>query len=379
MVDRPVRVLLIEDLPVYELLLTRILQQTGCRIESANSLAGGMKLAAEQEFDAVLLDLGLPDSNGLNTFSEFHATHPSLPVIILSGLEDESLAARAVQLGAQDYLTKGNYLIQGDAGARLLMRSIHYAIERHNNQMALLLERDQLEQRIQERTHDLSQMNQQLRTLAARLVSAQEDEHRRISVELHDEAGQALTALKLMLSLMRSQAASDGSELERQLQDAVELVGVTMDRLRVLAHDLRPPSLDNVGLNQSLLDFCQRTSIRAKMDVEYYASHIDHLPDYVQISLYRVVQEALTNTVKHARASEARVELKCDAEGVFLSICDNGAGFSPGQSFRLGKNHGIGLIGMRERVEALGGAFELTSAPGEGTQVCVRIPLQESA
>ncbi len=372
------KILLIEDLPVYKLLLNRILQQNQIDSESAASLEEGLQLANQNDFDAVLLDLGLPDSEGLNTFTKFQSMHASLPVIILSGLDDESLAAKAVQLGAQDYLTKGNHLTQNETGSKLLVRSIHYAIERHHIQASLVHERSLLEMRVNERSSELRQANQRLRILAAHLVSAQEDERRRLSMELHDEAGQALMALSMSLSLLRDDLSGDASWLDKQLQDAIQLTGTTMEHLRALAHNLRPPSLDNVGLNQSLRDYCQRTAFRAHIDVDYRSDNANLLPGYVQISLYRVIQESLTNVVKHAKASHASVQLEIDAEAIHLSVRDDGVGISPTLYSGIGEATGIGLAGMRERVEALGGSFEIFSELGKGTSVQVWIPMQEA-
>lgn len=373
------KVLLIEDLPVYVLLLKKILKQNEIDSESAGSLAEGLQHAEKQTFDAVLLDLGLPDSHGLHTFTRFQSANPTLPVIILSGLDDESLAARAVQLSTQDYLTKGNHLTHGGTGSKLLVRSLQYAIERHRIQIVLLQERSLLEARVNERTSEIREANHRLRALAARLVSAQEDERHRVSIELHDEAGQALTALQLSLSLMRTELPEGSDQLENQLQEAIELTGVTLDRLRVLAQNLRPPALDNVGLDQSLRDYCQRMGSRAHLQMDYRASGIEQIPGHVQISLYRIVQEALTNIVKHARASHVWVHIESDAEGVALSVIDDGVGF-PAEDWQLTSRHaGIGLTGMRERVEALGGTFEIISEPGKGVSVRVLISLQEGA
>ena len=320
MSDNRLNILLIEDLPEYVFLIKRILEKNSIEVKAVSSLLEGMKLLENQCFDAVLLDLGLPDSNGLRTFTKFQSYQPYIPVIILSGLDDETVAANAVQLGAQDYLTKGNYLIQGDAGSKLLVRSLQYAIERNRIQNSLLQERRLLEARVHERTSEIRKANQQLRILASRLVSAQEDERRRISIELHDEAGQALTALQLNLSVMRNEVLADQSRLDEQLQEAIVLTASTLELLRALAHDLHPPSLDNVGLNFCLKDYCEKTAARAKLKVEYISFGVDKIPGSVQMSLYRVVQEALTNIVKHARASMVKVKLNCDAEGVFCRL-----------------------------------------------------------
>ena len=157
------KILLIEDNITYSSLLKRILFHADIIVESAESLEQGIHLAQEHSYQAILLDLGLPDSQGLNTFTRFKAHIPNIPIIITTGSDDERLAARAVQEGAQDYLIKGTYLTHGDAGKNLLVRSIHYAIERHGIQTALQREHDSLERRIIERTIDLSNANEQLK------------------------------------------------------------------------------------------------------------------------------------------------------------------------------------------------------------------------
>ena len=374
MMIKPIKVLIIEDLPVYDLLLKQILRQNQIESESADNLEDGIELAEEKVFDAVLLDLGLPDSQGLETFTIFQSRIPTLPVIILSGLDDESLAASAVQNGAQDYLIKGNYLTQGDAGSKLLQRSIQYAVERHRIQLSLLHERSQLEVRVAQRTTELLQANQRLQILAAHLVSAQEDERRRLSLELHDEVGQALTALGLSLSMLRTELSDDQSGLDKYLKEAIKLSEKTLERMRELAHNLRPPAVDNVGLRQSLWDLCQRMGQLATFEVSFHSNEVDSLPGSIQISVYRVVQEALTNIVKYAWASHVRIQLESDAEGLHLLIQDDGVGFSAEQRTNHGPNNGIGLSGMRERIEALGGNFEINSESGIGTTIQVWIP-----
>ena len=377
MTQAQLQILLIEDLPVYTLLIQRMLSIHGITLESAASLADGFEKASQHSYDAVLLDLGLPDSHGINTFTRFQSFFPGLPVIIFSNLDDEALAARAVQLGAQDYITKGTYLTQGDAGNKLLARAIYYAIERHQIQSQLLTERTLLEERVSERTTELSQANQRLRTLTARLVSAQEDERRRISLDLHDEAGQGLTALKLSLALIRSEIPADLDQLSKQMEDAIMLTETTIEQVRTLAQNLRPPSLDNAGLDQCLRDYCQNLSQRSGISFDYHSYGIDKLPDHIQISLYRVIQESINNVLKHAMAHCVEVHLVCDAEAVTLTVRDDGRGFSPQILDPQTPRSGLGLLGMQERVEALGGTLEINSQLGRGVALTARIPLEE--
>jgi PAS domain S-box-containing protein len=678
-----VNVLLIEDINGYSSLLKRILFHADIIVDIADSLEIGLQMAAQNTYQAILLDLGLPDSQGLNTFTEFNAHLPDIPVIIFTGNDNEQLAARAVQQGAQDYLIKGTYLSQGEAGKNLLVRSIYYAIERNQIQAALRREHDSLEKRVIERTSELSNANEKLKrelaerrryefianaskdpislidrnytyqavndgfclaqnkkrenligktiaeiwgseafdskirpfidqalagqetqyegwfnfkilgyryfevfynpyfdsdhkvthvvvvshdetirenakeslrhhnqrlsilreidhatlvakspedivrvalrhfvrlipydradvllfstdskslntmitggvegevkvyptqlavndllqneelqqgkphivhrwqqtaelspfggylrqrgvrsyfivplvvegrmigvlsvssfdvgtflpshiedtlaisipltlliknaqlleklrtanerllNLTSHLVSAQEDERRRISLELHDEAGQALIALKLNLAMLQAELPGDLNDVKSQIGEAISLTEQTMEDLRALAHNLRPPAIDAVGLSQTLFDYCQRVARQTGIQVTFQDSLLPDLPSHIQISIYRVIQEALTNIVKHSGASWVQVRLNNDLENILVCVTDNGRGFSNQHSNHPDISKGLGLIGIQERMEALGGSFEIVSHGGAGTQLVASIPIQE--
>jgi signal transduction histidine kinase len=378
---------------IYSELLENMLVAFGINLQTATTLEEGLSLSAGFTFDAVLLDLGLPDSHGLETFTRFCKANPELPVVILSGLDDEALAAKAVQLGAQDYLVKGPYLMRGEAGKGLLVRAIRYAIERHQNQKDLRHERDMLETRVAERTAQLEQelverrrvekalrqseaklrqYNERLRYLAAKLVSAQEDERRRLSMELHDEAGQALTALKVNLALVRSSLPP--GDLPKKMDDAIHITECTMDQLRSLAHNLRPPALDTVGLNQTLHDYCQRVARQSDLHVTYQGLDVPDLPGHCQISLYRVLQEALTNVIKHAEARRVQVRLRQEDGATVLDVQDDGRGFNQDPAPGENQVEGIGLLGIKERMEALGGKVEIETQPEKGTRLVAQMP-----
>jgi signal transduction histidine kinase len=223
----------------------------------------------------------------------------------------------------------------------------------------------------------LSTANERLLSLTSHLVSAQEDERRRISLELHDEAGQALTALKLNLALLQTELPDEFRNSREQISEAIALTEKTMEDLRALAYNLRPPAIDAVGLSQTLHDYCQRVSRQTGIQVVYQDSTLPGLPGHIQISIYRVVQEALTNIVKHSGATRVEVRLENDAEKILVHVSDNGRGFSPEKSNSPDISRGLGLIGIQERMEALGGAFEIATHVGAGTQLMARIPLQE--
>ena len=215
---------------------------------------------------------------------------------------------------------------------------------------------------------------QRLRYLTAKVVSAQEEERRRVSRELHDEAGQSLTALKMDLELIKGALPQDLEQSREALAEAVELTDKTMEHIRLLAHDLRPPVLDTFSLDEALEGFCHDFSERSQLPVHYNGEQTPPVRDPLAISFYRFLQEALTNVVKHADASHAHVVLDVGDETIELSVQDDGKGFDPREEDPSGK--GIGLTGVRERFELLGGRLEIESQPGQGTQLTAVAPLE---
>jgi signal transduction histidine kinase len=375
--EEALKILMIEDILPYFQLVRRLLVPSNMMVESAACLKEGLQKAERQQFDAALLDLGLPDSSGLETYAAFQRRFPDIPVIILTGTDDEKMAVEAVKMGAQEYLIKGSYLAQGPAVQRLLARSILSAIERFSIHMDLMQERAQMESRVIERTAELIRANVHLRALAARLVSAQEDERRRISLELHDETGQSVTALRLSLALIQAELPAEPVGLQQKVSEAIDLADTAMERLRTLAHNLHPPALERVGLDQTLRDTCQRLERHSGLSVEYRGADFSALPSHYQISIYRIIQEALTNVVKHAQAQNVWVEINRDAETISLEVRDDGRGFWLSAGHFTADNSGLGLVGIQERAEAIGGSLSVISAPGKGTRILASIPLEE--
>jgi signal transduction histidine kinase len=209
-----------------------------------------------------------------------------------------------------------------------------------------------------------------LRRLSNQLVRAQEDERRTISRELHDEVGQILTGLRMELgSLSRFEA--DGSFRER-LESVKRLAEDALRSVRNLALLLRPSMLDDLGLEPALRwqakEFSRRSEIPVAVDIQ---GNIDTLPETIRICLYRAIQEALTNCIKHAEAGRVTVTVKQQEDLVSASVQDNGKGFDANRLH----TQGLGLVGMEERVRALQGQLTVSSQPGEGTLVSLALPL----
>ena len=222
----------------------------------------------------------------------------------------------------------------------------------------------------------LSRQADGMKRLSRRLIDIQESERRRLAQDLHDDTGQALTALKISLALTRSELAGVSKHTEEQLNDAVELTDDTLKKLRSIAHGLRPPSLDTVGLNAALEELCRSFAHHTRVSVDYNGVESPESSKAVDICLYRVLQEGLTNSVKHGQSTQIKVDLKVESEGIKLSIIDNGKGFDSNTAFTYSDDSGIGLLDMRERLESFDGNLEVASQPGDGTRLTASVPLE---
>lgn len=211
------------------------------------------------------------------------------------------------------------------------------------------------------------------RRLAQQVLSIQEEERRRLARELYEEAAQSLSALLLKLQLLHSNVPESQASFRRPVQEATSLARETLKSLCLLARDLRPPGLETLGLNKNLEDLCREVASRTGLSISYAGAEVARLPDAVAICLYRVLQEALTNVVKHAKADRVQVVLRTDAETVMLSVEDNGQGFDPGASGPRIRSRCLGLPGMQERLRWLGGRLEIVSRPGKGTRLIAEV------
>jgi signal transduction histidine kinase len=209
-----------------------------------------------------------------------------------------------------------------------------------------------------------------LRDLSTRLVEVQENERKAISRELHDEIGQSLSGILLGMANLSAMFSPDAhSEVQREIQKLRRLTEKTFRNVRDMSLLLRPSMLDDLGLVPALQWQAREVSRNDGLDVTINAQSIsDDLSDETKTCIYRIVQEALRNAVRHARATSVSISLVQDAGRLVLSVNDNGCGFDPEDQ------KGLGLLGMEERVRHLGGTFALTSASGNGASIQVELP-----
>ncbi|HEV7844360.1 MAG TPA: PAS domain S-box protein, partial [Pyrinomonadaceae bacterium] len=248
--------------------------------------------------------------------------------------------------------------------------------------------REELEQRVMERTQDLALVNEALLAenserrkveklrlnLLRQLVRTQEDERRRIAREIHDHLGQQSTALRLKLESLKDQCV-DYKELCEPIEKVQEIAARLDSEVDFLAWELRPAALDDLGLTVALSNFVEEWSKHFAIQADFHSTGMDTerpAPE-AETNLYRIAQEALNNTCKHAQASRVDVLLERRDGSVVLIVEDDGVGFE--MSDEALSEKGLGLLGMRERAVLIGGTLEIESTPNQGTTVYARVPL----
>ncbi|HWW17711.1 MAG TPA: response regulator [Candidatus Saccharimonadales bacterium] len=236
-------------------------------------------------------------------------------------------------------------------------------------------ERKHAEQRIAEQTQQLHEANRELRHLSSRIVAVRDEERRRLGRELHDSQGQYLAAIKMNLEMIETTDAALSTIQKSALAEAITLLERSMREIRVISHLLHPPLLDEIGLQAVvpwyLNSFSERSGIQIDLDMP---SDIAKLPDQVELAVFRVLQECLTNVHRHSGSKVAKVKILPEETSVTLEVFDRGRGMN----WQNGSEPvmGVGITGMRERVRELGGHFEINSDAG-GTVVRAVLPFAD--
>jgi signal transduction histidine kinase len=232
------------------------------------------------------------------------------------------------------------------------------------------------EQHYSQLLEESARLQEQLRYLSHQILSTQEEERKKISRELHDHVAATLTGINIELNALKSEVTGRNKTLKRKIASTQRLVRNSVEIIHRFARELRPATLDDLGLIPALHSFTKtlskQTGIRIRLTV---FAGVEDLANAKKTVLYRVTQEALTNVAKHAGASQVEVDIGKVKDSVALSIKDNGKAF-PVERFLSGReNKRLGLLGMRERVEMVGGRFHVESAPGKGTLVHAAVPM----
>jgi len=241
--------------------------------------------------------------------------------------------------------------------------------------LRLVLSRAMEVRRLMKSEEQMRISRDQWRAFAGRLTEVQERERQRIARELHDGVGQNLIALGMNLHSLRNPLTDKRTGvLDPRLNDSLGLLTDTNQTIRDVIADLRPAVLDDYGLMAALQSHSDRFSKRTGLHITVEGDEdMPRLPEFAEISLYRIVQEALTNVAKHAQAQNVLILLKQSDTTVLLKIADDGIGFDPAVSRHVKETGAWGLLNMRERAEAIGGTLSIESEKGKGTHIVVEI------
>ncbi|HEX3332207.1 MAG TPA: response regulator [Gaiellales bacterium] len=373
-----VRLLLIDADQVAGRQLQRHLHEFGGGFEVA--VAGRLSTAlahlATSPTDAVLADLSLPDSNGLDTLARLRAGASELPILVLAGSEDEELALEALGAGASDYLLKGR------ASRDLVARAVQYAIERER---LLVAERESRRDAEAARSsalrtqRALEASEKRRRSLLGSMLRAEEAERQRIAVELHDDTVQVMVAALVGMDACQATIDRDdpGGAVESMARARATL-SEAVDRVRRMSFELRPPLLDAQGLGPAVTDLVDEVAAECDLERRVEVSLRRYSPE-IEILTYRTIRELIANVRKHARAHRLELDLREERSAVVCTLSDDGVGFDAGgierATGRLGMRLHLGLDATIERVRVAGGSFTIESAPGGGTSVRFTIPI----
>jgi signal transduction histidine kinase len=239
-----------------------------------------------------------------------------------------------------------------------------------------ITDRKKAEQQIAVQTRQLHDVNRELRQLSSRVVAIRDEERRRLGRELHDSQGQYLAAIKMNLELVETTDSSLAPVQKSALNEAISLLERSMKEIRLISHLLHPPLLDEIGLQAVVPwyvnSFSERSGIQVDLEMP---TEVKKLPDSVELTVFRVLQESLTNVHRHSGSKNAKVRLMPENTHITLEVADQGQGMDPENSQHV---TGVGITGMRERVSELGGDFEISSGAG-GTLVRVVLPIGETS
>ena len=281
------------------------------------------------------------------------------PQQLIQGLGDRQVKLEAQNLDLQKARDRAEVLLKREIVRR---QKVEKSFKKSEEQQSRLLEQSR-------------QMQEQLRDVSRLVLQAQEEERKKISRELHDIIAQTLTSINVRLANLKKEAALNTKGVEVTINRTQELVERSVEVVHRFARELRPPVLDDLGLIPALhtfmKDFKEATGIHVSLSA--FAA-IEQVKGDKRTVLYRVVQEALVNVARHANASRAQVKIQKLGDSVCMEIKDNGKGFEEGRVLRSKARKRLGLLGMRERVEMVGGTFSIESSPGKGTTVRAKIP-----
>jgi signal transduction histidine kinase len=350
--------LVVDDQEEIRLAMQYLLEREGHQVLTAASGVAALALFREHPIDLAIIDYVMPQMNGEQLVQAIRQFDDDVQILLQTGYSGEKPPRDMLRsLAIQGYHDKSE-------GPDRLLLWVDVALK-----AAAQLKKIRLAEREREESRS------QLRRLSARLLHAQEQERVRISRELHDHLGQLLTAIGMNLDWVLLHRPTDSPAVRDRLQETRQLVQKVMQAIRELSATLRPAELRGLGLEAVMGEHVRDFERRSGIDVHFSCSLPDtEIPSETATNVYRIVQEALTNVVRYAEATEVSVLLHQRDHDLTVSVTDNGKGFDVSH---VTDPHAVGLIGMHERARLIGGTLVIRSAPGAGTAVSLAVPLSE--
>jgi signal transduction histidine kinase len=351
------RILLLEDNAPHAELVVHFLRDSGIKfnVTRVETREAYLEQIEQHPPDMILSDYALPSFDGYAALAIAKEKVPDTPFIFVTGTMGEEVAIETLKSGATDYVLKTRLARLGPAVQRAL--------------------RESADRRERQRAEDkLRRSLDQLRALTTYLQYVREEERTRIAREVHDELGQALTGLKLDMSWLATKVTRSAPPVQAKVRTMVDHIDETIHTVRRIATELRPGILDSLGLVAALEWQANEFQSRSGIPCHVTGTVDDSaLNQQLTTVFFRIYQEALTNIIRHAKATRVDVLLAEENGALVLTVKDNGRGISEEE---IANTRSIGLVGMRERAMLIGGDIALQGAPGKGTTMTLRVPLE---
>lgn len=376
-------ILTVDDNEALRYSLVRTLLDAGYHVLEAKTGKEALALVTTMP-DLVTLDVNLPDIDGFKVCQTIKSDPSTshIPVLhVSSTFVEPEYRAQGLKGGADGYLAEpiDRAELLATVGALLRLKQAERDARRHAELTEIAHKEIRelnagLELRVKERTTELERKSEEIQELNGRLLQLQDEERRRLARELHDSTGQMLAALNINLTLMKDLATGGDAKMTKIVRDSGALTEELTRQIRTMSYLLHPPLLDEAGLESALRWYVEGFSQRSNIAVDIRASeNLGRLPSDVEIALFRVVQESLTNVHRHSGSRVASVHIARDAERVALEVRDEGKAMQKGKKTFT---PGVGILGMRERVRQLGGKLEIHSDEA-GTLIRALVPVTQ--
>ena len=396
-IDNP-KILVVDDDRSMRKSLKLLLKCKGYRVDCAESAAVALELMAKGPYDTVISDIVMTEMDGIELLENILEKHPILPVILISGYASIDTVIDALRLGAFDYLKKpvdSNEILFRVRNA-LEVKRLRQEKERDRREKEELLDEvsrqnGNLEIMVRERTMSLEASEQELENsiaklreehrqrllLSKQLIELLERERGQWAMDIHDHIGQSLASIKMGIERLLQQVGKSDTALSDKISVLRDGTVNLMRCVRDFSHWLRPSTLDKLGLVPTLNQLFDDIKKESGLEIHFFTAKMPQkFDEEKEVACFRIVQEALNNTIKHAEAKKVYVNLINKGKVVSIGVEDEGVGFDPVKVDKKPGGKGrLGILIMEERAVQLGGTFSLESRIGGGTQIFVEIPV----